>query len=171
MASVSIVASGTRGDVQPYIALGQGLKAAGSSIRLLTSENFEHLAMDAGLDFASTGESIEAILQRDEWRKVTESGNFLSILAKMQREMKGRAGRMAQQMPALLEGSDLIVTGMGGIGGVFTFAETLKIPLIQAYVVPFTPTQEFPAPLAPNLPFGRLVNRLSFHVMRLHLAR
>lgn len=166
MAAVSIIASGTRGDVQPYIALGQGLKAAGYSVRLLTSENFESLVTDAGLGFASTGESIEAILQTEDWRKVTESGNFLAILAKMQSEMKGRAGKMAQQMPALLEGTDLILTGMGGIGGIFTVAEMLKIPLIQAYVFPFTPTQAFPAPLVPKLPFGGVLNRLSFHVVR-----
>ncbi len=166
MITISIVASGSRGDVQPYIALGQGLKAAGYNIRLLASENFETLAKEAGLDFCSTGENIEAIIQSDEWRKVMESGNFLSILAKMQSEMKVHAGKLAQQMPTLLEGSDLILTGMGGIGGVFAVAEMLKIPLIQAYVFPFTPTQAFPAPLVPKLPFGGMLNRLSFHVTR-----
>src|SRR5688572_12928863 len=125
MVEVAIVAAGTRGDVQPYIALGRGLKAAGYKVRLFASEDFEVLAAEAGLDFRSTGESIEAILQSDEWRKVTESGNFLSILARMQREMKTRATSIARQMPDLLAGSDVIVTGMGGIGGVFTLAETL----------------------------------------------
>jgi sterol 3beta-glucosyltransferase len=66
----------------------------------------------------------------------------------------------------VLTGRDLILTGMGGIGGVFTIAETLKIPLIQAYVFPFTPTSEFPAPLVPSLPFGSLLNKLSFHIAR-----
>ena len=45
MMTISIVASGSRGDVQPYIALGQGLKAAGYHIRLLASENFEPLPL------------------------------------------------------------------------------------------------------------------------------
>lgn len=166
MTLISIVASGSRGDVQPYVALGHGLQLAGYHVRLIASENFQSLAAEAGLDFCSTGESIEAITQSEEWRKVTESGNFLAILAKMQSEMKQRAGNMAQQMPTFLEGSDLILTGMGGIGGVFTLAETLHIPLIQAYVFPFTPTGEFPAPLVPRLPFGGLLNRLSFHITR-----
>ena len=166
MVNVSIVASGTRGDVQPYIALGQGLQQAGYAVRLLASENFEVLATEAGLGFASTGENIEAIIQSEEWRKTTESGNFLSILAKMQSEMKKHAVRLAQVMPNLLKGSDLIITGMGGIGGVYSIAEMLHIPVIQAYVFPFTPTDEFPAPLVPKLPIGGVVNRLSFHVMR-----
>lgn len=166
MVNVSIVASGTRGDVQPYIALGAGLQQAGNNVRLLASENFEPLVVEAGLDFASTGENIEAILQSEEWRKTTESGNFLTILAKMQSEMKKRAAGIAQIMPNLLKGSDLIITGMSGIGGVFSIADMHHIPLIQAYVVPFMPTGEFPAPLVPKLPIGGMVNRLSFHVMR-----
>ena len=166
MINVSIVASGTRGDVQPYIALGRGLQQAGYTVRLLASENFESLATEAGIGFASTGENIEAILQSEDWRKTTESGNFLSILGKMQSEMKKHAVRLAQVMPDLVKGSNLVITGMGGIGGVFSLADIHHIPVIQAYVVPFMPTGEFAAPLVPKLPVGGVVNRLSFHIMR-----
>ncbi|MEO8394995.1 MAG: glycosyltransferase [Chloroflexota bacterium] len=166
MITISIVASGTRGDVQPYVALGHGLKAAGYPVRLLASENFAMLAREADLDFVSTGESVEAVLQSDEWRKTTENGNFLTILAKMRSEMKGRAAEIAQLMPTLLQGSDLILTGMSGMGGIFSIAELLKIPVVQAYVVPFAPTKEYPAPLVPKLPFGQTLNRLSYSVVQ-----
>jgi UDP:flavonoid glycosyltransferase YjiC (YdhE family) len=52
MTHITIIASSTRGEVQPYVALGKGLKDAGYSVRLLASENFATLATDAGLDFA-----------------------------------------------------------------------------------------------------------------------
>ena len=32
---IAIIALGSQGDVQPYIALGKGLKAAGHNVRLL----------------------------------------------------------------------------------------------------------------------------------------
>jgi sterol 3beta-glucosyltransferase len=166
MQEIAIVASGTRGDVQPYVALGKGLKEAGHHVRLLTSEDFETLVTDAGLAFDSTGPSIEAVINSDEWRKTLESSNFLLILSKMQNEMKRQAAGLAQRIPGLLKGSDLIITGTGGIGGTFAVAEMLNIPFVQAYVFPFTPTQEFPSPLVPTLPLGRLLNPLSFHVMR-----
>ena len=38
---IAIVALGTQGDVQPYIALGTGLQKAGHAVRLITHENFE----------------------------------------------------------------------------------------------------------------------------------
>lgn len=164
MVKLTIVASGTRGDVQPYVALGVGLKAAGYAVRVLSSDNFERLVTDAGLEFGSSGESVETVLESEEWRKILERGNFITILGQMNREMKKRATVMAQTLPDLLAGSDAIITGMGGYGGVFSAAEKLHLPVIQAYVFPFSATKEFPSPLVPSLPFGRALNRLSFHV-------
>ncbi|GEM_PF-1602702 len=76
MINITIVASGSRGDVQPYIALGHGLKAAGYGVRLLSSENFETLVREAGLGFASIGDSVEVVLESEAWRIPTKkSGN------------------------------------------------------------------------------------------------
>lgn len=163
---VSIVTSGSRGDVQPYIALGQGLKASGYSVRFLGSEDFETLVTSSGLEFSSMGPNIQALLQNEEWRKTLESGNFLAILGKMKSEMKHVAAGLAERMPDLLQGSDLILTGMAGIAGVPAIAERFNIPLIEAYVFPFTPTTAFPSPLFPKLPIGGWLNRASFHVTR-----
>jgi sterol 3beta-glucosyltransferase len=166
MTTISIVASGTRGDVQPYAALGKGLKEAGYHVRVLTSDNFASLVTDAGLEFCSTGMSVEERIQTDEWRKALDSGNFLNILKGMQAEMKRSAADLVKRMPPLLQGSDLILTGMGGVAGVHPMADVYKIPVMHAHVFPFTPTREFPSPLVPELPFGGALNRLSFNVTR-----
>ncbi len=162
---ISVVASGTRGDVQPYLALSKGLQDAGYSIRLLASENFEELVSQTGVAFGSMGMGAEERIQSEEWRKVIEGGNFLKVLGQMQSEMKNAAAELAPKLPPLLEGSDLIITGMAGLGGIFSIADRYNIPVIQAYVVPFAPTQEFATPLVPSLPFGKILNPLSYHVM------
>ena len=161
---ISIVTSGTRGDVQPYIALGQGLQAAGYAVHLLGSEDFEALAASAGLSFSSMGPNIQAMVESDEWRQTLERQNFLAVLGKMRAEMKAVAARLAEPMPLLLQGSDLIIAGMAGIAGVPAIAERFEIPLIEAYVFPFTPTRAFPSPLFTKLPIGGLLNRASFHL-------
>jgi sterol 3beta-glucosyltransferase len=168
--NVSIVTSGSRGDVQPYIALGKGLKRAGYDVRLLGSDDFEELVREAGLAFSAMGPNIQAMLESDSWRQTLEGGNFLTILRKMRLEMKEVAADVAARLPSLLQGSDLIVTGMTGMG-TFAVAEHLQIPVIEAYVFPFTPTAAFPSPLFPQLadsplPAARLLNRLSFHLTR-----
>ena len=163
---IAIVASGTRGDVQPYIALGAGLAQAGHWVRLITTDDFELLAVEAGLDFCSSGASIEAMLQSPEWQGVTDSGNFLTILRHMNRAMQQHAHVFAAKMPELCAGMDLIVAGAGGIGGAFSVAEHFGIPIVQAYVFPLTPTSTFASPIAPIDSLGGLGNRASFHALQ-----
>jgi sterol 3beta-glucosyltransferase len=38
---ITIIAPGSRGDVQPYVALGRGLKNAGHDINILASQDFQ----------------------------------------------------------------------------------------------------------------------------------
>ncbi len=163
---IAIVTGGSRGDVQPYVALGKGLKEAGYQVKLIASQDFETLVTDAGLTFCSTGFSVESVIQSDEWRKVTERGNFLQIVAKMQQEAKKYARHLAEIMPDLLDGTDWMITGVAGLGGAFSIAEKLNIPFIQAYVFPITPTREYASPLTPHLPFGTRLNPLSFRVLQ-----
>jgi UDP:flavonoid glycosyltransferase YjiC (YdhE family) len=48
---IAIIATGSRGDVQPYIALGKGLNKAGQEARLVTHQNFEELVNAHGIEF------------------------------------------------------------------------------------------------------------------------
>ena len=49
---LSIAAVGSRGDVQPYLALGLGLQKAGYQVRICADRLFEDLVTSTGLDFA-----------------------------------------------------------------------------------------------------------------------
>lgn len=42
---------GSRGDVQPYVALGQGLQAAGHHVTVCTAARFESFVVDHGLTY------------------------------------------------------------------------------------------------------------------------
>ncbi len=165
MTQITLVASGSRGDVQPYIALGRGLLLAGHDVRLLATDDFAGLAAEAGLAFASTGPSLEALIQSDEWREQIDGGNPLSMMGKMRSELEKAAGPQVDRLLELLPGSDLIITGMAGMS-LTPATNHFAIPVIHAYVVPFTPTTAFPSPLAPGLPDIGLLNKLSFDLTR-----
>ncbi|KAG8954760.1 hypothetical protein FRC04_011193 [Tulasnella sp. 424] len=53
--SIVIMIVGSRGDVQPYIALGNRLKEHGHRVRIATHETFRKMVRDAGLEFQSIG--------------------------------------------------------------------------------------------------------------------
>ena len=165
---ILIIATGSRGDVQPYIALGKGLQAAGHQVRFMTHENFEALVTSHGLDFWGIGGDVQEIAQSADMRQRVEGGNFLRLMAQMAREAQQGAVRLAQTGLAAVQEMDHILAGMGGLYIGLAIAEKLKLPLIQAYLLPFTPTREFPSVLVPNIPtlLGGSINRLSHHLTR-----
>jgi len=161
---IAIIAPGSRGDVQPYIALGKGLQNAGHSVRFVSHSNFELLVTSYNLEFWSFGNDVKDAVESHEMRELTEKGNFLLLMARMAKEAQREALRFATGGLAAAQGMDIILTGMGGLYIGTAIAEKLDIPLVQAYVVPFTPTQELSSVLTPKLP--TLLNRFSHQLTR-----
>jgi UDP:flavonoid glycosyltransferase YjiC (YdhE family) len=49
--NISIITSGSRGDVQPYLALALVLKERGYNVRFLTNANFQEMIEPFGFGF------------------------------------------------------------------------------------------------------------------------
>lgn len=165
---IAIIAPGSRGDVQPYIALGKGLKNADHIVRFVTHQNFESLVTSHGLEFWPIAGDVQKIVQSSEMRERIEKGNFLSLLSQMAKEAQRGAIHLAESGLAAGQGVDILLAGMGGIYIGLALAEKLNVPLLQAYLVPFTPTKDFASVLSSNLPslVGGRLNRLSHHFTR-----
>ncbi len=166
---IAIIALGTRGDVQPYIALGKGLEKAGNVVRLVTHENFEVLVNSYGLEFWPLKGNVQDILQSKEMREILEQGNFLTITLQMAK-LGGQhvAIDWAKKGLAACQGMDMVLAGIGGLYLGLSLAEKLGLPFLQAYVVPFTPTKAFPGVLIPKSlsGLGSSFNRFSHHLTR-----
>jgi sterol 3beta-glucosyltransferase len=52
---ITILTIGSRGDVQPFIALAKGLQHAGHSVVIATHEEFRNFVTENGLDFKVYG--------------------------------------------------------------------------------------------------------------------
>jgi sterol 3beta-glucosyltransferase len=165
---IAIIAAGSRGDVQPYIALGKGLAKAGHTVRLVTHQDFEALVKSHGLEFWPVEGNVQDIVQGTEMRGRLEKGNFLAIISQMAKEAERGAVHLAEAGLAACQGMDLLLAGIGGLFVGLALAEKLGLPLLQAYYIPFTPTQAYPSFLFPRLPsaFGASLNRLTFHLAR-----
>lgn len=161
---IVIIAPGSRGDVQPYIALGKGLQNAGHSIRLVSHSNFETLVTSYGLEFWSFGNDVRDAVENSEMQELTEKGNFLLLMVKMAKEAEREALRFAEGGLQAAQGMDVVLAGIGGLFIGSAIAEKLNIPLVQAYVFPFTPTKDFSSVLTPKLP--AFLNRASHHLAR-----
>ena len=157
----TIIAAGSRGDVQPYIALGVGLRRAGHGVRVLATSDFHDLIRSAKLDFFDAGGSTEAVARSMEG--MLEGGNMLRILASMGPAAERMIGQVAARGLEASQGSNVIIAGLGALPVGCALAEKLGIGFMPAYLYPFTPTSAFASVLAP-LPGMRLpgwANRLS----------
>ncbi|MEL6308007.1 MAG: glycosyltransferase [Chloroflexota bacterium] len=166
MTQITIITGGSRGDVQPYVGLGKGLQIAGYDVQVVATDDFESLVKNAGLEFISTGESVQRILESDEWRDTVENGNFITIQKKMRDEMEKRAPIMAERLIKANENAEFIIGGMGLMGGGFSIVEKRNIPVINAHLFPLTPSSDIPSPILPNIPLGRLLNPITMKVTR-----
>jgi sterol 3beta-glucosyltransferase len=165
---IAIIALGSRGDIQPYIALGKGLKAAGHIVRLVTHENFEVLVSSYGLEFCPVKGNVQEFMETPEMQGLLEKGNFLAINALASKASQRAAIDWAEGSLAACQGIELLIVGVGGLFLSLALAEKFKLPLLQAYIFPFTPTTAFPAILFPQSisKLGGYVNRLSHHLFR-----
>jgi sterol 3beta-glucosyltransferase len=165
---IAIIAFGSRGDVEPYVALGKGLQNAGHVVRLVSHKNFQTFVTAYGLEFWPIASDAQEIAQSADMSGRLEKGSFLSVMAQMAKEAERGALAGAEGGLAACRGMDLLLAGIGGLFVALALADKLQIPLLQAYYIPFTPTRAYPSFLLPKLPswLGGSFNRLSFHVTR-----
>lgn len=165
---IAIIAMGSRGDVQPYIALGKGLQKAGHVVRLVTYKNFEGLVSSHGLEFWSVTGNVQEIIETPEMSKLLEKGNFIAITSHTSKELQRAAINWAKEGLAACQGMDLIIAGIGGLYPGLSLAEKLALPFLQAYLSPFTLTKAFPSILLPASlsKLGSSFNRFSHHLTR-----
>lgn len=164
---IAIIALGSRGDVQPYIALGQGLKKAGHIVRLVIQQDFEVLAKSHGLEFRYMRGNSQEGIESKEWRELSEKGNLIAITRLLMKEYQRTAIEWVEDGLAACQGMDLLITGSMALHICIALAENLRIPLLQAHVIPITPTRTFPSVLLPQaLPnLGGTFNLLSSYLL------
>ncbi len=137
--TIAIIAPGSRGDIQPYIALGQGLRRAGHGVRIVTNADFVALVKSYNLEIWPVDIDVQAALQTRGASAAIEGGGLITSFRKLS-ELANVGARMLMQvgLEAARE-TDMIISGLSGMLVGASLAEKLGLPLVQAYNVPLTP--------------------------------
>lgn len=166
--TITVIAFGSRGDVQPYAALVVALRARGHDTCLAATDSFATLAAEANVPFRSLGPfSPQELARRPEVQTAIRRGGQLGgLLALM------RASRPL--MTSILEGCWRVTADTRAVVipsipfGALDSALARDLPAISAPLHSFTPTRAFPSPFfAPlGIRLDTPENRLTYHVMR-----
>ncbi len=157
---------GSRGDVQPYVALGRGLQRAGHAVRLATAEPFAEFVTSNGLEFVPlTGKFLDVMQTSEGKAAFAGKANALKLL----REMKPMMRQMMDDGWQAAAGVDAVIYHPKPLSG-YSIAEKLDVPAILAVPLPlYSPTRAFPSPILPFASLGGALNRAS-HGLTVWLA-
>lgn len=160
---VLILTFGTRGDIQPYVALGRALIDAGHEAAVCTAEGFRPLVEDAGVPYLHMGNDMLDLIQT-AMPAMSGPRDALRLLPQMTAAM--RSSLLDQWEAAQTFGPDRLVYHPKILGGLH-IAERLQIPAAVSLPLPFfTPTAAFPIPFIARWPLGGVANKLSYQFNR-----
>ena len=161
---ITIFAAGSRGDIQPCVALGRGLQQAGYRVRLAAPQDFAAFVQAHGVEFWPLRGAVQQAMASDTGRQFLETGgaNPFQSMRAMRALITPVALQMAEDADAACHDADAILClGVLAAFGA-TIAQVRGLPLFLLEPTPLLPTRAFPAPgwpLQRNL--GGWLNRLS----------
>ncbi|KAJ1694845.1 hypothetical protein LUZ63_011543 [Rhynchospora breviuscula] len=150
--NIVILIVGTRGDVQPFVAIGKRLQDYGHRVRLATHANFKEFVLTAGLEFYPLGGDPKVLAEYMVKNKgflpsapseiPTQRKQIKDIIFSLLAACKDPDGETGIAFKA-----DAIIANPPAYGHVHV-AEALKVPIHIFFTMPWTPTSEFPHPLS-----------------------
>ena len=148
---IAITVAGSRGDVQPCVALGLGLQAAGHEVRVASWEPFRGLVEGRGLAFhpvdgPDPDRLVEALVEAGR-NPLKYAGAFRALL-------RPHVARGFHDCLAACRGADAVVYTPLGFAG-YMAAEHLRLPTIGSIVTPlFVRSRRFPSAMLGRPPGG-----------------
>ncbi|MDX2139669.1 MAG: glycosyltransferase [Chloroflexota bacterium] len=151
---ILLAAYGSRGDVQPLVALGKGLQAAGYTVIVAAGRNFGDWITHNGLSFEPFTEDIEAAMNTDvgkEWLS-NSSGNPMQELANMRKMVQASAPHIVPDLLRMADCADVFISGMLTLAPFDAIAQATGKRHLVGWLSPVVPTRSGSAGMQAPLP-------------------
>ena len=161
---VCVMTLGSRGDVQPYVALGKELIKHGHAATICTGGSFQKFIEENGVEFKETASDLMAIAQTPEGKAILEHPiRNMRLALRYSKEVINPAYRKTlDDFYNAAKGADMIVYHPKALGAV-DIALSLRIPCVSMPPVPITfPASEFANLALTHKNLGPVLNKLSY---------
>ena len=164
--NILIFTLGSRGDVQPYLALAVGLQQAGHRVTLATSREFTPLIEAHGVGVYPLRFSLQAFMQQPENQAVLRGRNIFRQLRLLRVDIHAGMLQVLADFWEAAQTVDYVVASSFGYNGVEVAGQRQR-PLAYAFLAPFAPaTRAFPSFLLPlRFSLGGGYNYLTYTLM------
>jgi sterol 3beta-glucosyltransferase len=158
---ITVLTVGSRGDVQPFVALAMGLQRAGYKVQLATEHAFEAFVSEHGLEFAPLRAEFVQLAQSDKGKAALSGKKSLRLI----REVMPMLRNMLDDAWEAAKNSDIIIYHPKSMAGEH-IAEKLDIPCFLAMVLPaLSPTRAFSNPAFGGRDYSACLNKMSYTLM------
>lgn len=148
---------GSRGDVQPYIALGKRLSSDGHRVTIASHEEYRKWVTSHGLEYRAIGGDATALMQLSVEHKMFSPGFFVETLGKFRHWFD----RLLLECWEVSHDADVIIESPSTFAGIHV-AEARAVPYFRAFTMPWTSTSQYPQAFAPTLDAGPAYNLMSY---------
>ncbi len=167
-APVVMLASGTQGDVQPFLALALGLRRAGIPSVIAAAPRYRSLVEARDIGFtALEGNPSDLMADSGSMAATLSSGAANGILstARFLRAAQSEYRRMLESAAAACKPARAILAGLSSTWG-FSIADALGVPCVLCMLQPFGRTRAVPSALLPmRVSLGNGYNALSHRII------
>ncbi len=156
---VSLVTVGSRGDVEPFVALALALRGLGAEATVAAPADTRGLVEGFGVPYAPLSAEFLTMAQTDEGRRAVAGDPRAGV--RLLGEVRRGTARLLREVQAAAEGADRLVFHPKALAGRH-LAEAWGVPAWVATAVPLlVPTRAFPAPATVGRDLGPL-NRATY---------
>ncbi|HBD09574.1 MAG TPA: hypothetical protein DCZ69_15080, partial [Syntrophobacteraceae bacterium] len=151
--NITILTYGSRGDVQPFIAMSKGLQKNGHQVKLAAPHRFADFVAGYGVPFAPLAGDPEEIS-----RRFTDAGhNAVKMVHAIRDYVIAIALDVTRDAFAACDDADLIIHSFLFTTGGHSLAYMRGIPDVSIQTFPvFAPTRAYPPVVLSSLPAGPL---------------
>jgi sterol 3beta-glucosyltransferase len=165
-----IITSGSRGDVQPFIALALVLMDRGHEVTVVAPENFREFVEGFGVSYWPVTGDTERQINSPTALKILEGGSIFKFFYHLQKVSAQTAGQSNRDMLEACSHFDHLIVSVLPLPIVYSIAEKYRKKCAVVFLsVPPIPTREFPFQV-----FGTKghvwFNKLSYRLMGLAYA-
>ena len=150
---ITIVTVGTRGDVEPFVALGVGLQKSGHSVKIATHAMFESFITENGLGFALVSGNVQEAINSDEAREALEgSKTSFSFLLKVRSKAAPLVLTAVKELFEACKDAEHLMCTPLTLHITYFLSKEFSIPISVGCVNPAGPTRHFHCIIVPPAP-------------------
>ncbi|CAG8600636.1 7585_t:CDS:10 [Funneliformis caledonium] len=136
---ITCLTIGSRGDVQPYIALAKGLMKEGHKVRIATHDEYKDWIEGHGIEFGYVGGNPAELM-----RICVENGMFtFGFFKEGLVNFRGWLDDLLKTSWEACQGTDVIIESPSAMAGIH-IAEALDVAYFRAFTMPWTRTRAYP---------------------------